>query len=107
MKETEIFELLNDTEKEFYRLRYIEKLNLSEIADKIYYEIRTLSRIDNKIKSMLSNPELYKNSKADEVLHCKYCGGKITGGDMCSNCKEKARLWREFKARLMPIKRNC
>lgn len=104
MKETEIFELLNDTEKEFYRLRYIEKLTLMDIAEKLNYSVRHAERINVKIKSVIENPEKYKKSKADEVLHCKYCGCKISGGDMCSNCREKARLFREIKARLMPYK---
>ena len=99
MKETEIIELLNDTEKEFYKLRYIENLTLMEIADKIHYEIRTLSRMNNKIKSMLDNPKLYMKSKADGTCKCKYCGAKIAGGEICHHCREKARLWREFKAR--------
>ena len=106
MKETEIFELLNDTEKEFYRLRYIEKLTLMDIAEKLNYSARHAEIINVKIKSVIENPEKYKKSKADDELRCKYCGGKITGGEICSNCKEKARLWREFKARLMPYVRG-
>lgn len=107
MKETEIIETLNDTEKEFYRLRYVEKLTLTEIADKIHYEIRTLSRIDKRIKSMLGNPKKIKKQKTDSNFKCKYCGCKIAGGDTCTNCREKARLWREFKARVRPYSRGC
>lgn len=106
MKETEIFELLNDTEKEFYRLRYIEKLTLTEIAERMNYCVSQATRMNEKIKSIIKNPEKYKKPKADEVLRCKYCGGKITGGEICSYCKEKARLWREFKARLLPCVRG-
>jgi rubrerythrin len=106
MKETEIIELLSDTEKEFYRLRYIENLTLMEIAERMGYCVRQATRINEKIKSILKNPEKYKKSQADDVLRCKYCGAKISGGEDCSNCREKARLWREFKARLMPCVRG-
>ena len=99
MKGTEIIEMLNDTEKEFYRLRYVEKLTLMEIAEKLGYCVRQAERINVKIKSILENPEKYQKQKADDVLRCKYCGAKISGGEDCSNCREKARLWREFKAR--------
>ena len=107
MKETEIIELLNDTEKEFYRLRYIEKLTLMDIAERLNYSVRQAERINVKIKSILENPEKYKKQKADDVLRCKYCGDITRISDICGNCREKQKLIRKIKAMLIPYSRGC
>jgi predicted amidophosphoribosyltransferase len=35
---------------------------------------------------------------------CKYCGvGLKSGGEMCSNCREKLRLFRQIKRKVKEI----